>query len=120
MELEGYKLFMGKEIIKLQDSFFDLPYVKYALKDLASDQLARLNPLIVNCCHGDHVSKFPDEAVLHGSSERTDHELWTIGDRILAMQPHPELPCYFMQFFIINRLYNLKLMTDQQKKEAED
>lgn len=78
-------LFLGKEIISLQSAFFDLPYVKHTLKDLSEEERQRLNPLIVNCVHQDHVSIIPPSVTLHGSSPRTPHELWTLDNRILSM-----------------------------------
>ena len=118
MGQDKFRLFIGKEIIRLQDSFFELPYVKHALKDLREDQIARLNPMVINCCHGDHVAKRPDQAVLYGSSDRTENEIWTIEDRVLSMQPHPELSTHIIQS-IITRLHEVKQMTDEQRKELE-
>jgi hypothetical protein len=45
-------LYLGKEHIELKDhqAFHELPYVKKALKDVATE-----NPFVFNCCHGDHV-----------------------------------------------------------------
>ena len=64
------------------------------------------------------MTKLPDEAILHGSSDRTKHELWTIGDRILSMQPHPELNSYLLEILIINKLYDLGRLDDNMKNEA--
>ena len=81
-------LYLGKEEITMKDpdAFYCLPYVKAACKGLQGP-----NPFVINCCHGDHVDLLPQmlvtepEFVLHGSSERTPHELWTYGTQILSM-----------------------------------
>lgn len=94
-------LYLGKEQITMKnpDSFYSLPYVRRALKGLQGP-----NPFVINCVHGDHVDVLPQNLVskddssfiLHGSSERTPHEMWTYGDTILSMQAHPELSNYFI------------------------
>jgi GMP synthase-like glutamine amidotransferase len=40
--------------------------------------------LYVCAVHGDHVSKLPEGAILHGSSLRTHNEIYTIGERVLC------------------------------------
>ena len=96
---EKIPLFIGQEHVNMVDpSFFKKPYVKRALWD-KEDLAEKLNPFIINCVHGDHVSELPkmiiDENFTHnGSSARTPHELWTYAERILSMQPHPELNTY--------------------------
>ena len=57
--------------------------------------------------------------ILHGSSERTKHELWTQGNRILSMQPHPELNSFFIQYYIIDLLHRLGRFDDEKKKQHE-
>ena len=69
----------------------------------------------MNCIHGDEASEIPKEAVLYGSSENTKHELWTIGDRVLSMQPHPELNNFIIQKFVIDKLHSLSRINSDQK-----
>jgi len=57
--------------------------------------------------------------ILHGSSERTLHELWTYGDTILSMQAHPELSKYYIQKLIIENNSKLGDLDDTQKQVAE-
>lgn len=64
------------------------------------------------------MAVLPPDAVLQGSSERTDHELWTIGERVLSMQSHPELNNYIVETLIINKLYDLGRFDDNLKNEA--
>lgn len=42
-------LYIGKEEIKLKDSFYELPFVKQVLKNY--DCEIKLNPLILNAVH---------------------------------------------------------------------
>jgi GMP synthase-like glutamine amidotransferase len=64
---------------------------------------------------------FKEDPQFHhqASSERTPNELWTFGDRILSMQPHPELNHIIIQKGIIDRLYKIGRLDERQKKESE-
>ena len=57
--------------------------------------------------------------ILHGSSKRTPHEMWTFGDTILSMQAHPELSKYYIQKLIIDNNSKLMMLDDTQKQVAE-
>ena len=46
--------------------------------------------------HGDHIAVLPKEAINHGSSIRTENEIYSIGDRIFCMQSHPEFNTCFI------------------------
>lgn len=70
--------------------------------------------------HGDHVLRLPEGAVLHGGSQRTPVEVWTLKDRIFAMQCHPELNSFAIEELIINKLYDLGRLDDNLKAEALD
>ena len=79
MKLENKPLFCGKETIRLNQSFYDLPFVKEVVgENLDEEQVEIMNNFHCNAVHGDHVVTVPDEAVIHGSSDRTDIELWTL------------------------------------------
>lgn len=41
--------------------------------------------------HGDQVLQLPPDAVLLGTSPTAQHEVWTLDNRVLAIQGHPEL-----------------------------
>jgi len=73
----------GGDHILLQPSFYELKYIK----ELGLDPKV---PLVIGKAHGDHVVELPTGAILHGSSNVTNVELYTIGDNVLAMQGHPE------------------------------
>eukprot|EP00455_Lapot_gusevi_P006282 TRINITY_DN12695_c0_g1_i5.p1 TRINITY_DN12695_c0_g1~~TRINITY_DN12695_c0_g1_i5.p1 ORF type:complete len:269 (+),score=78.25 TRINITY_DN12695_c0_g1_i5:61-807(+) len=54
-------------------------------------QLAELHaPLNILESHRDQVLRLPPDAVLLASSDRTPIEMYTISDRVLCMQGHPE------------------------------
>ena len=76
-------LYIGKEEIKLKSSFFELPFVKKVLENVDINNL-RINPLILNAVHQDHVFELPQEAMCHGTSDRTNNEIYTIGDRVYS------------------------------------
>ena len=42
-------LYIGKEEIKVNDSFYELPQVKHVLKDYNGD--FKFNPLVINAVH---------------------------------------------------------------------
>ena len=84
-------MYIGRETINLEKSFFDLPFVKSTLKGATESCIESLNPIYINEVHGDHVCSLPEGAILHGSSDRTPVEVWTLEDRVFAMQAHPEL-----------------------------
>lgn len=77
--------YLGKEAIELKSSFFELPYVRQALSGLSDDHMKLLNTLNVNAVHQDHVALLPEIFTNHGSSERTNNEIYTLGeDRVLC------------------------------------
>ncbi|CDW71898.1 UNKNOWN [Stylonychia lemnae] len=116
--LEGRPLFIGKETIKVESSFFKLPFVDELLKDATDECLSDLQPLYINEIHGDHVTELPPDAELHGTSERTQVEIWTLKDRIFAMQAHPELNSQLIEDLVINKLYDIGRLDDNLKNEA--
>jgi len=111
-------IYLGREEITMKnpDAFYSLPYVNKALNGEQGP-----NPFVINCCHGDHVAQLPRDLtsdkdfVLHGSSERTPHELWTYGTRILSMQAHPELSHYLITKYIIERMTALGRFNEKQR-----
>ena len=72
----------------------------------------------MNEVHGDHVVALPDGAILHGKSDRTSIEIWTLEDRVFAMQAHPELSSYLIDKLIIHKLYDIGRLDDNLKNEA--
>lgn len=45
--------------------------------------------------HGDNVTQLPEGATLLGYSDSCDVEIFSIGNRVLAFQSHPEFNCGF-------------------------
>ena len=41
--------------------------------------------------HGDYVTQLPSSATLLGTSPTAPHEIWALGEDVLAVQGHPEL-----------------------------
>jgi len=73
----------GGEALTTKEPFYELDYVK------------RLNlnpekPLVIAESHGDHIAQLPDGAVLQSSSVNTNVEIYTIGNKVLAFQGHPD------------------------------
>jgi GMP synthase-like glutamine amidotransferase len=110
--LEHRPLWLLKEEVFLENSFYDLPYVKKVLGNLDDDQMEKIKPLVFHAVHGDHVSKLPDFGVLYGSSERTPVEIWGVENRILAFQCHPEFNSYYIQELVINKMYDQGRLDD--------
>merc|ERR1711941_155046 len=50
--------------------------------------------------HQDAVWSIPDDAVLLGHSEYTDHEIFSIDDTALCFQGHPEFNCLYLEQII--------------------
>jgi len=73
----------GSEPLAISESFFELPYIKNL-------EISKTGQLTISESHGDHIVKLPADAILHASSRRTHVEIYTMGDRILALQGHPE------------------------------
>ena len=64
------------------------------------------------------VSKLPEGAVLHGSSNRTHNEIWTISDRVLCMQSSPEVNTTYIKELILKQLYDIGKLDDTQKSQG--
>ena len=73
----------GGDHVVLQPSFYELQYIKEL-------ELDPQRPIVIGKAHGDHVVELPTGAILHGSSNVANTELYTIGENVLAMQGHPE------------------------------
>jgi len=99
----------GGDLITTQSSFFELDYVK-------SVGFNGNFPFVIGKAHGDHIVELPTGAVLHGSSDVTNVELFTIGDKVLAFQGHPE----FNEAFVTGAHYrSKKLEWEDYETEAE-
>jgi len=87
---------LGRESIKLSESFFELAYVQKYMSDqgLTKDTFPTV---VLQESHGDSVTKLPDNATLLGFSASCEVEIYGIGDRVLAFQAHPEFNCGFQQ-----------------------
>ena len=73
----------GGDPLTVQAEFYELEYVKGLGLDAN-------RPLVIGKAHGDHIVELPKGAVLYGSSNVANVELFTIGENVLAMQGHPE------------------------------
>jgi len=73
----------GSEPLNIGKEFFELPFV-------SGLDIKKTGELTISESHGDHIAKLPEDATLHASSRRTHVEIYTIGDRILGFQGHPE------------------------------
>lgn len=78
-------LYIGKEEITLNESFYEIPAVKQVLKEFGLENTRFMSPLILNAVHQDHVSTPPPNAIVHGTSKRTDVEIYTIDDRVFTL-----------------------------------
>ena len=76
-----------------------------------------MGTLVIHAVHGDHISQLPENAVCLGSSERTENEIWKLGDRVLAIQSHPEFSAELIETLIINRIYDDGGINDMQKDD---
>jgi GMP synthase-like glutamine amidotransferase len=47
--------------------------------------------------HGDEVTSLPPGATLLGTSDTCEVEIFSIADRVLAFQSHPDFNCGFQQ-----------------------
>ena len=79
-----------------------------------------MRQLIVPSVHSEHVTKLPKGAKRLGSSDKTKNELWTLDDRLLCMQFHPEFNSFFIEELIINKMYDVGELDDMQQNEALD
>jgi len=108
----GFKA--ATEEITLNDEFFDQPFVK------AHRPLYERKPksMVYVKSHGDHITKLPDDAVLLGSSETAKVEIFTVGDRFLATQGHPE----YSTDFVCSRDSSIKISeaTDSEIEAFEE
>jgi len=71
------------EIIDLKPEFFELPYVKNL-------GLNPSEPLVIAEAHQNEMSRLPPGAKLLGTSKSCCCEIFSVGDRILGFQGHPE------------------------------
>ncbi|CDW86551.1 UNKNOWN [Stylonychia lemnae] len=111
-------MYIGKEEIKLQNTFFELPFVQKVLENVDISNI-RINPLILNAVHQDHVITLPQDAICHGSSERTNVEIYTMGDRVYSYQAHPEFSYYHMKEFVINKLFTWGRLSESEKETLQ-
>lgn len=72
----------------------------------------------MHAVHGEHVSVLPQDAVNLAYSDRTENEIWMIGERVLAIQSHPEFNASYIEELIINKMYDVGKLDDMQKDEV--
>jgi GMP synthase-like glutamine amidotransferase len=66
------------------------------------------------------VTKLPEGAVSMGSSLHSQNEVWSLDNRVLCMQAHPEQNVNFIEELIVSRLYDLGQLDDMLKNESLD
>eukprot|EP00347_Sterkiella_histriomuscorum_P018325 403345936 len=110
-------LYIGKEEITLKDSFYEIPAVKQVMKEFGLENTKLEGPLIINAVHQDHVLIPPPNAIVHGSSQRTEVELYTIEDRVFTFQAHPEFSQHQMKEFVVNKMHKLGRMNDERREK---
>ena len=124
------QIFIGKETIELMSEFFEEPFVRSVIDEFVqtSENPQRyfetlkeeLGSLIVHAVHRDHVSVLPLGAVKLGYSDRTDHEIWKMDDRVLCIQSHPEFNASYIEELVINKMYEEGKLNDMQKDEVNE
>ena len=112
----------------MNEDFFEQPYVREVMNPLLngakdtekmSDAIKEeLEELIVPAAHSEHVTQLPKGAKCLGSSAKTKNEIWTLDDRVLCMQFHPEFNSYFIEELIINKMYDVGQLDDTQMTES--
>jgi len=96
----------------MRPEFLELAYVQKVFKS------SPINPTImVGESHGDHVSRLPEGGVNLAYSERTENEIWQVGDSVLAVQGHPEFNYCILKEMIIDRIHRLGRIDDAKRDE---
>jgi len=83
---------LGREWVKPTEEFFEQDFVKkyMAEHNLAKDTLPRI---ILQESHGDHVVRLPEGATLLAFSDSCNVEVYSIKNRVLCFQSHPDYNC---------------------------
>ncbi|CDW76965.1 UNKNOWN [Stylonychia lemnae] len=94
---DGYNLpILGREHILPNESFFEQGWVQtYLLKNNLTRDL--MPKLILQQAHGDHVEELPRDAILIADSNSCNVEIYTIPNRVLCFQSHPEFNANLQQ-----------------------
>jgi len=85
---------LGREWIQPTDEFYEQPWVKRYMENNSYER-ETFPKIVLQESHGDHVSEIPDGATLLASSESCNVEMYSIGDRALCFQSHPDFNCSF-------------------------
>ena len=64
-----------------------------------------LDEMIVHAVHGENVDILPKGAECLASSDRSQHEIWKLGDRVLCIQSHPEFNQHYIEQVIVQKMY---------------
>lgn len=68
----------------------------------------------------DSVAELPKEAQTLGYSALNQNEIWHISDRVLCIQSNPEINKTYIKELIINKLYDVGKLDDNEKNKALD
>jgi GMP synthase-like glutamine amidotransferase len=85
---------LGREEITLRPSFFELQATE---RLFASGNYERKDKITFHVSHAMEVSRLPEGATLLASSKTTDIELYSIGNRALCTQSHPEFNTHYCE-----------------------
>jgi len=86
--------------------------LKAKARTITEEEKKLLNPMTVLSVYGDYIVKFPEGACLYGKSERTNASVWCLGDRIFAVQSHPEFTSEFVKENIVDKLVQAEKLDD--------
>jgi GMP synthase-like glutamine amidotransferase len=68
--------------------------------------------------NNESVSELPKEAQVLGHSTKTQNEIWQIPNRVLCFQSSPEINKTYIKELIINKLYDIGKLDDNQKNQS--
>lgn len=60
----------------------------------------------MHAVHGENVNKLPAGAETMAFSDRSAHEIWRLGERVLCLQAHPEFNKHFIESVIVQKMYS--------------
>ncbi|EIE24368.1 hypothetical protein COCSUDRAFT_83672 [Coccomyxa subellipsoidea C-169] len=78
------------EDLQLTEAFAQKDYFRAAFEQQTGGQEPPASLKIIES-HGDQVLELPEAAQLLATSATAPNEVWTVGDRLLAIQGHPEM-----------------------------
>lgn len=108
---------IGTERVRPNERFAEKPYVRMAMAELGLVELPDLVHVLQS--HGDAVHALPPGAELLASSPDTEVEMFTIGDRIMGIQGHPEFAPELLKEKILDEMVANGSITPEAAAEVE-